>query len=59
MKHLLDSHQFTTLTMLSPDQFHLNDTSYDCLGKLLAESLRGAVTTTTTTVEPVLDGKRL
>lgn len=58
MKHLLDSRQFTTVTMLSPDQFHLNDMSYDCLGKLLAESLRGAATTTTT-VEPVLDGKRL
>jgi acyl-CoA thioesterase I len=57
MKHLLDSQQFTTLTMLSPDQFHLNDTSYSCLGKLLAESLRGAATTTT--VEPVLEGKRL
>lgn len=58
MKHLLDSRQFTTLTMLSPDQFHLNDTSYDCLGKLLAESLRGAAITTTT-VEPALEGKRL
>lgn len=58
MKHLLDSHQFTTMTMLSSDQFHLNDQSYDCLGKLLAESLRGA-TATTTTVEPVLDGKKL
>jgi lysophospholipase L1-like esterase len=57
MKHLLDSRQFTTLTMLSPDQFHLNDTSYSCLGKLLAESLRGAATTTT--VEPMLEGKRL
>jgi acyl-CoA thioesterase-1 len=58
MKHLLDSHQFTTMTMLSADQFHLNDTSYDCLGKLLAESLRGAAATTTT-VEPALNGKRL
>jgi len=57
MKHLLESHQFTTMTMLSTDQFHLNDTSYDCLGKLLAESLRGAATTTT--VEPALNGKRL
>lgn len=58
MKHLLDSNQFTTMTMLSRDQFHLNDSSYECLGKLLAESLRGAAMTTTT-VEPVSDGKRL
>lgn len=58
MKHLIDSHQFTPVTLLSPDQFHLNDSSYDCLGRLLAESLRGAATTTTT-VEPALVGKRL
>lgn len=58
MKHLLDSQQFTPVTMLSSDQFHLNDKSYDCLGKLLAESLRGAATTTTT-VEPAIAGKRL
>jgi acyl-CoA thioesterase-1 len=58
MKHLIDSRQFTPASMLSPDQFHLNDSSYRCLGKLLAESLRGAATTTTT-VEPVHGGKRL
>ena len=28
--------------MLSADQFHLNDSSYDCLGRLLAQSLRSA-----------------
>ena len=42
MQHLIDSAQFTTATMLSPDQFHLNDSSYGCLGHLLAESLRSA-----------------
>jgi hypothetical protein len=29
---------------LSADQFHLNDRSYDCLGHLLAQSLRSAAT---------------
>lgn len=58
MKHLIESRQFTPAALLSPDQFHLNDTSYHCLGKLLAESLRNAVSTTAT-VEPVRDGKRL
>lgn len=42
MKHLIASAQFTTATLLSDDQFHLNDRSYDCLGRLLAQSLRSA-----------------
>ena len=42
MKHLIDSAQFTTATLLSADQFHLNDRAYDCLGRLLAQSLRSA-----------------
>jgi acyl-CoA thioesterase-1 len=42
MQHLIESAQFTTATMLSADQFHLNDSSYDCLGRLLAQSLRSA-----------------
>lgn len=42
MQHLISSAQFTTATLLSPDQFHLNDRSYDCLGHLLAQSLRSA-----------------
>jgi acyl-CoA thioesterase-1 len=58
MKHLIDSKQFSVAALLSADQFHLNDTSYQCLGKLLAESLRGAAATTTT-VEPASGGKRL
>ncbi|CAN0192360.1 unnamed protein product, partial [Phaeothamnion confervicola] len=42
MQHLIASAQFTAATLLSPDQFHLNDRSYDCLGRLLAQSLRSA-----------------
>lgn len=42
MKHLIESAQFTTATLLAADQFHLNDRSYDCLGRLLAQSLRSA-----------------
>jgi len=48
MQHLLESAQFTTATLLSADQFHLNDRSYDCLGHLLAQSLRSAATAPTT-----------
>lgn len=40
MQHLIQSAQFTTATLLAPDQFHLNDSSYECLGQLLAQSLR-------------------
>ncbi len=43
MQHLIASAQFTTATLLSPDEFHLNDRSYDCMGHLLAQSLRSAV----------------
>jgi lysophospholipase L1-like esterase len=43
MQHLISSAQFTAATLLSPDQFHLNDKSYDCMGHLLAQSLRSAV----------------
>ncbi|WP_158412845.1 SGNH/GDSL hydrolase family protein [Hyphomicrobium nitrativorans] len=42
MQHLIESAQFTAATLLAPDQFHLNDTSYGCLGHLLARSLRSA-----------------
>lgn len=42
MQHLIESAQFTTATLLSPDQFHLNDKAYDCLGHLLAQSLTSA-----------------
>jgi len=43
MQHLISSAQFTAATLLSSDQFHLNDKSYDCMGHLLAQSLRSAV----------------
>jgi lysophospholipase L1-like esterase len=42
MQHLISSAQFTAATLLSPDQFHLNDRAYDCMGHLLAQSLRSA-----------------
>lgn len=42
MQHLIKSAQFTPATLLAPDQFHLNDNSYGCLGRLLAKSLRSA-----------------
>jgi len=47
MQHLIASAQFTTATLLAPDQFHLNDRAYDCIGRLLAQSLRSAATTVT------------
>jgi lysophospholipase L1-like esterase len=40
MQHLIASAQFTTATLLAPDQFHLNDRAYDCIGRLVAQSLR-------------------
>lgn len=42
MQHLISSAQFTAATLLAKDQFHLNDRAYDCLGRLLAQSLRSA-----------------
>lgn len=42
MQHLISSAQFTTATLLGPDQFHLTDRSYDCMGHFLAQSLRSA-----------------
>lgn len=40
MQHLISSAQFTTATLLAPDQFHLNDRAYDCIGRLMARSLQ-------------------
>jgi lysophospholipase L1-like esterase len=45
MQHLIATAQFTTATLLSADQFHLNDQSYDCMGRLLARSLEAAAAT--------------
>jgi acyl-CoA thioesterase-1 len=44
MQHLISSSQFTTATLLGPDQFHLTDRSYDCMGHFMAQSLRSAAT---------------
>ena len=43
MKHLIDSAQFTTAQLLAPDQFHLNDLSYACLGNVLASAIAGGL----------------
>lgn len=61
MQHLLASKQLTTKTMLSRDQFHLNDNSYSCLGKLVAQSLRSAAEPQRKDmiVEPAIAGQRL
>lgn len=42
MEHLIASAQFTAATLLAPDQFHMNDQAYDCIGRVLAQSLRSA-----------------
>lgn len=39
MKHLIDSAQYTPTQLLAPDQFHLNDLSYGCLGSMLADAI--------------------
>ena len=44
MQHLITSAQFTTATLLAADQFHLNDRAYDCIGRLVAQSLLSVAT---------------
>lgn len=44
MKHLVKSGQYTTDQLLAPDNFHLNDLSYGCLARLMAEALTDVVT---------------
>ncbi|MGH1418592.1 MAG: SGNH/GDSL hydrolase family protein [Hyphomicrobiaceae bacterium] len=39
MKHLVTSAQFKARDLLAKDQFHLNDVSYACLGKVLGTAL--------------------
>lgn len=39
MKHLVDSRKFTAAQILAPDQFHLNDLSYRCLGNMVADAI--------------------
>jgi acyl-CoA thioesterase-1 len=40
MTHLVESGQFRIEELLAADRFHLNDTSYDCLGSVIAEAIR-------------------
>jgi lysophospholipase L1-like esterase len=39
MRHLLASGQYSSAELLAPDNFHLNDLSYGCLAKLIAEAI--------------------
>jgi acyl-CoA thioesterase I len=39
MKHWIQSGQFTTRTMINPDGLHLTDSSYGCLGWLVARMI--------------------
>lgn len=43
MAHLVESSQFTVDELLAPDHFHLNDTSYDCLGNVLAGAISASL----------------
>lgn len=40
MTHLVESGQFRIEELLAKDRFHLNDTSYNCLGAVIAEAIR-------------------
>jgi lysophospholipase L1-like esterase len=44
MKHLITSAQYTPQQLLAADQFHPNDLSYGCLGRMMAEALQDEVT---------------
>jgi len=39
MQHMVSSSQFSVEELLAPDKFHLNDTSYRCLGAAVADAL--------------------
>jgi acyl-CoA thioesterase-1 len=43
MKNLVTSAQFTPQQLLAADQFHPNDMSYGCLGRIMADALQGEV----------------
>lgn len=43
MKHLITSAQYTPQQLLAADQFHPNDISYGCLGRMMADALQGEV----------------
>ncbi|MGH8056021.1 MAG: SGNH/GDSL hydrolase family protein [Candidatus Entotheonellia bacterium] len=46
MRHWVMSGQYTMGDILSRDQLHMNDTSYSCIARLLADSLASAALTT-------------
>jgi hypothetical protein len=50
MKHLVTTAQFTPQQLLAADQFHPNDLSYGCLGRIMAEALQSEVVDVTKTV---------
>ena len=43
MKHLVTSAQYTPQQLLAADQFHPNDISYGCLGRMMADALQGEI----------------
>ncbi|KWT66166.1 Lipolytic enzyme, G-D-S-L family precursor [Hyphomicrobium sulfonivorans] len=43
MKHLVSSAQYTPQQLLAADGFHLSDTGYGCLGRIVAEALQDEV----------------
>jgi lysophospholipase L1-like esterase len=51
MRHWVEAGQFSAATMLAPDGLHMNDASYRCLGRMLADAIvddaRPAVATAT------------
>ena len=55
MKHLVESRQFTVSQLLAPDQFHLNDLSYRCLGHMVADAVTNGLRLAT---EPVPAARR-
>lgn len=44
MQHMVTSSQFSMDELLAPDKFHLNDTSYRCLGAAVADALAFGLT---------------
>ena len=46
MRHWVTSGQYRTEDIISYDQLHMNDTSYNCIARLLADSLSSAALAT-------------
>jgi lysophospholipase L1-like esterase len=46
MRHWVTSGQYRTEDLISYDQLHMNDTSYNCIARLLADSLASAALAT-------------